>query len=219
MTSKTHYNLAILFILTIFIFGCETIPEGKKTPLPGEPVAYFPKMKVGDWWVLKMITRSQTLKQDIVHNKVINVSKDGSFVIESKIEKVGTYRLFYNNKMQLIMGIEISTGNRMKTIDPPSKPLNFPLFVGKKWKEHFWGKSVSGRTYEYDNFYTVKSIEMVNTKAGTFKAFKIEMINRIVNTASSGTEIYWYSPEIKAIVKAKPSWKPGTELLSYNVVK
>jgi hypothetical protein len=53
----------------------------------------------------------------------------------------------------------------------------------------------------------------------THKAFKIEMINRIVNTASSGTEIYWYSPEIKAIVKAKPSWKPGTELLSYNVVK
>jgi TolB-like protein len=65
----------------------------------------------------------------------------------------------------------------------------------------------------------VEKYETVSTKAGSFKSFKIKRYEYNVQLKIQNIEEYWYSPEIKRIVKSTPSWKYGSELISYSLAK
>ncbi|MBW2005774.1 MAG: caspase family protein, partial [Deltaproteobacteria bacterium] len=203
---KKYITFIFLFFFSLVLFvstGCETTPV-RLSPLPGEPVAHLPKMMVGDTWVLTDWSRKHGI--DTYTAKIVSVEPDGSFTVETKGEK--------SKKTQML-----NYDNRARQINPPSKANrhDFPLFVGKKWSDKYYGKSIDGSYYHYENDYIVKKYETVVTKAGTFKAFKIFQRPYLVETGSTATNEYWYSPEVKFVVKAKPSWKTGRELLSYQL--
>ena len=95
--------------------------------------------------------------------------------------------------------------------------LNFPLFVGKKWRETYSATSVEGRNYHYANKYKVAKINSIKTKAGKFKAFQIRKTHKITDGSKVHTENYYYAPDVKTIVRSKPSWRYGRELLNYEL--
>ncbi|MFC1815568.1 hypothetical protein ACFL0M_06380 [Thermodesulfobacteriota bacterium] len=59
----------------------------------------------------------------------------------------------------------------------------------------------------------------MSTKADQFDAFQIQKDQTNEDTNWEGEETYWYSPEVKRVVKSDPSWKEGFELLSYKLAE
>jgi len=203
---KKYYTVIGLFfsLLIMFsFFGCKTTPV-RLAPFSGDPVAKFPKMVVGDTWVYTDWSRKHGI--DTYTLKITYVEQDGGFTAERKGKKSKkTKKYNYDNKLM--------------QINPPhkAKHLSFPLFVGKKWSDKYRSKSKSGNYYDYKNDYIVKNYETVPTKAGSFRAFKIFQRQYNNTTGWTGTNEYWYAPEVKRTVKSNPSWKTGKELISYKL--
>lgn len=211
---KKFFKSIFLFFIPLalfFSFGCESTRAIRQTPLPGDPVAPFPKMMVGDSGVISDYSFKHGT--DIYHFKVIQVESDGSFLVEKKGEKEArpSYSR-YNNNYDRLVGESMEKGNVERRLD-------FPLFVGKKWKDGYHSRSTGGVYYDYTNDYVVDKYETINTKAGSFKSFKIKRYHYNVTNRSNYFEEYWYSPETKCIVKSIPSWKYGSELISYSLAK
>jgi TolB-like protein len=195
------YLLIFLFTLLLLI-GCSTTPV-RDTPLPGDPVAEAPKMQVGDSWVVEGY--SSKVGKDVFDYRVIEVDSDGDFVIEEIPQKTKHVSYIRYDK------------NFNRVDDKYGTYLNFPLFVGKQWKDKYRGPSTDGSYYNYRNTYKVVDIENIDTKAGKFLAFKILRNHYNVTKSGSAREIYWYAPDVKYVVKSKPSWRIGYELISYSL--
>lgn len=200
--SIIYISLFLASVAPFLSSGCETTQAVKKSPLPGDPVADFPKMTIGDSWMVSGY--SQKYGMDIYHRKVIEVEPDGAFLLEVKGEKGGRNDYRYNNRYERVGG----NGEKL---------LDFPLFVGKKWKDKYQDYSTSGVYSHYTNDYVVEKFETLDIKAGSFKAFRIKKYHYNIDRNSRFTEDYWYSPEAKCIVRSLPSWRYGLELISYTL--
>jgi hypothetical protein len=105
-------------------------------------------------------------------------------------------------------------------LGPEWKFYAFPLEVKKTWKFSAEGL-IRGKPQRYDVSVLVSALEDVPTKAGTFKAFKME---RTWSGAQGGqafhfTDVVWFAPSAKFPVKFQSSRagvKPG-ELSAYSV--
>ena len=62
-------------------------------------------------------------------------------------------------------------------------------------------KPLFSGTEDYLYSYRVLAVEEVKVKAGTFKAFKMEVVQK-AGYASAVTHI-WFSPEVKNLIKTK----------------
>jgi hypothetical protein len=94
------------------------------------------------------------------------------------------------------------------------KILNFPLTLGKQWKDLYqrdergtWGNMVA---FEYHETFRVLGWEEPEVHAGKFKALKLEYklehkwrdgIGWVSGIESKA--LYWYSPEVRNIVKCQ----------------
>jgi hypothetical protein len=105
-------------------------------------------------------------------------------------------------------------------LGPDWKFYAFPLQVKKTWT--FSAEALlRGKPQRFDVSVVVAALEDVQTKAGSFKAFKME---RTWTTAQAGqpstfTDIVWFAPSAKFPVKFQSSRagvKPG-ELTAYTV--
>jgi hypothetical protein len=102
------------------------------------------------------------------------------------------------------------SGKRVKNTGSLRNALDFPLSVGKGWKDRTSGTH-RGKFDNYDvSYFTeckVQGVEKVETPAGTFPSYKIRCLQRemgilqIEGRPGSGTVYYWYSPEVKNWVK------------------
>ena len=115
------------------------------------------------------------------------------------------------------------------------KILNFPLTLGKQWKDLFERNELfpvggMGSRAEYQETFRSLGWEEVEVRAGKFKAIKLEY--KIVRTfglapPSEYKAWYWYSPEVKNFVKCQygKGYSEGYdergdwELVSYELKK
>lgn len=101
---------------------------------------------------------------------------------------------------------------------PGWKWYDWPLELDKTWRLTAQGYS-RGNLNNYIVDFTVKKFEEVKTKAGTFKAFRIErawQANWSTFTGPSWGDTLWYAPEVKYAVKFK-SRNSEWELTSYTI--
>ena len=96
-----------------------------------------------------------------------------------------------------------SSGKKVKNASPLRKLFDFPMFVGKKWKDETRGiTSISKMEATFVSDFQIEGVEEVTTTAGTFKTFKIFYKQTIVSPPrGSGWVRYWYSPRVKMWVK------------------
>jgi hypothetical protein len=137
--------------------------------------------------------------------------------------------------------IQVINGNaRKKYSDTRKKILNFPLTVGKEWKDLYQQNEpgIDGMALvEYNETFRVLGWEEVEVRAGKFKALKMEYKIEPFEWSSLGCcprpeskAFFWYSPEAKNLVKchyekgyyegfgeagARKDW----ELVSYELKK
>jgi len=123
------------------------------------------------------------------------------------------------------------------------KILNFPLTLGKQWKDlyqrdEFIMRPSSGKApFEYRETFQVLGWEEVEVRAGKFNAIKLKYVIQPTHMGHAGPVAlpeskawYWYSPEVKNVVKcqyekgyiegigergARENW----ELVSYELKK
>ena len=87
--------------------------------------------------------------------------------------------------------------------------FNFPLDIGKSWKDNFVVKPAALGEQEktYLETFTVLGWEDVEVQAGKIKALKIEykqeMIEQPTGRPKEGKLWYWYSPDVKYMVKCQ----------------
>ena len=84
---------------------------------------------------------------------------------------------------------------------------NFPLDIGKTWKDQYTTKSTALGSQEmtYLETFTVIGWEEIVVQAGKFKALKLEYkqetVGQTAGRPKEGKAWYWYSPDVKCMVK------------------
>jgi DUF3108-like len=104
--------------------------------------------------------------------------------------------------------------------------LQFPLAVGKKWTTAYEMSARGGTRRVHRSEETkVAGIEQITTPAGTFRAFKIQRYEttsggrKKTSGDTIGTYTYYYSPEVRGLVKLSYESEGGAarsiELVKY----
>jgi len=162
----------------------------------GQDKIEAPVWNVADKWILS---------EDVVVT-VVNADKDSYTVkyLTSRgeltliCEKSSLNRLYYMGKDK-----PIKYERRNKRL------FNFPLNIGKTWKDQYITKQAALASQEttYLETFTVLGWEEIAVQAGKFKALKIEYKQETVGQTpgrpKEGKAWYWYSPDVKYIVKCQ----------------
>ena len=100
------------------------------------------------------------------------------------------------------------------------KLTQWPLEPGKKWHVEEYGL-FRGESVPYVIDCTVSAVQDVKTKAGTFKAYRIDRSWKIKvkqGTTPTWNDALWMAPDVKGLVKFESgSRAPSFELESYKV--
>jgi hypothetical protein len=174
-----------------------------------------PRFAVGDTWAFTDGRQIKVVKLD-----------DGGPVMTGSLRSCAACNVYYDRNLAI-----------RKVTDPEGKPVElaklgflplgpswkfyeFPLEVKKAWKFSAEGL-VAGKPGRYDVAVVVSALEEVKTKAGTFKAYKME---RTWSGSSGGTDfrftdVVWFAPSAKYPVKFESNRQgaQGGELSSYAV--
>jgi len=162
----------------------------------GQDKVEAPVWNVGDKW---------TLSDDVIIT-VANADQESYTVNyltprwEASVacEKSSLNRLYYMDR-----------DKRIKYEGRNKRLLNFPLHIGKTWKDQYIDKPAAKASQEitYVETFTVLGWEEVVTRAGKFKALKLEYKQETVGQTGSrpkeGKAWYWYSPDVKYMVKCQ----------------
>jgi hypothetical protein len=136
---------------------------------------------------------------------VINVKPDGSFTLESRNKGDNSiFNQYYDNQYRLVTEINLTTGQVSKSPSPPTLYLKFPLFVGSKWEQEFDARAGDGMIRTFKNSFTVEDFETVDVKGANIKAFRLVRSYIPKDGKIPLSTVYWYSPELKTIVKLMP---------------
>lgn len=176
--------------------------------------AEAPKFSVGDTWKLS----------DGREITVVSVTPEGSAVSG-----------FYVECPKCLLHWDDTRSTTIKATEADGTPVPFTrlngLFVGPNWKWYEWPLEVnktwrlSAQGYTRGNLqnvtidFTVKAYEDVKTKAGVFKAYRIERrwdMNWPGFRGSTWGDTVWYAPDVKWPVKVK-SRNSDWELTSYSL--
>jgi len=83
--------------------------------------------------------------------------------------------------------------------EPPTRPLQFPLEVGKSWESEYVVTAPLGSQFNGKMAARVVARERLSTPAGDLDTFKVEMKGRVATWAVNQT--LWYAPALDRIVR------------------
>jgi hypothetical protein len=198
--------------LVLALAGCSSVASG---PFP---VAQAPGYAVGDTWTLSN-PRGGAGNRNVV-SRVIDVQDDGTVVFTGGLGYIGGARRYRwkDGAVEEVGTREGDIAQRFVVLAGSGwQFLSFPLEVGKSWQFSKVGY-LSGRPHQFTIACRVWSYEDVETKAGTFQAFRItiEWTGQTPEARWSDTNVFRYAPAVKFIVKQR-SVNFNSELLSYDV--
>jgi len=155
-------------------------------PGAGDPVAEKPSYSEGEYWILLNKNKFKEIKHTFLREEEDSVifSLNGS-------DKTSSYHF----KAKL----------KRSPVGYPDPIIDFPLTTGKKWNYQFQRKQAKGPKMDRIRAdYKVEAYEPVTVPAGTFNAFKITSVSEATGrgiVTMPQKEQYWYSPDVKYIIK------------------
>lgn len=174
--------LSVLFLLSTISFGQDKAEQ--------------PAYKDGEYWHYRVERKN--------FQSSVSTRTDGEYEVRLINGEPRVYALVGGEKKGEVSGESVDALKRRLGNKDERENLQFPLFVGKKWKTAY---EVLGKvTLRHSVETEVKGFEEVTTPAGVFKAFKLERVDdNGRNNANYGT--YFYSPETRSIVKSTSETK------------
>lgn len=214
---RSRYSRVAAYLIGVVLGICG--PLAMVTPTGAQaPVAEAPAFQVGDEW---RYTDGAALRVVAVEGEQVVTTlspnqecpdcryyRDKNFTVIKVVDKDGKPVDYSRSD-----AFNSSVGLKM---------LDFPLEIGKQWASSRRDRSRStGRYYDYDETFKVEGYEEIQTKAGTFKAFKISLTQNNRAARWIGQATVWYSPDVKSMVKQEihtGGWtRPDLELTSYTL--
>jgi hypothetical protein len=160
--------------------------------LYGQDKVEAPVWNARDKWTWKN-ANGATLTSEVV-------KAEGNFYI---VKMEGDPDLYaYDKKTMNINLLLKEDGRRFKVDFYWRKVLDFPMFVGKSWKDTTFRKP-AGIDLEttFIHEFRIDGVENITTTAGAFKCYKIRLKLTNLRTHYTGWIYYWYSPEVKNWIK------------------
>ena len=161
--------------------------------LYGQDKAEAPVWNVGDKWMIsELVVTVVNADQETYTVKYLTSQGEVTFICD----KSSLNRLYYMGK-----------DKRIKYEGRNKRLFNFPLDIGKTWKDQYIVKPVGLGSQEmtYLETFTVLGWEEVAVQAGKFKAlkleYKLETVGQVAGRPKEGKAWYWYSPDVKYMVK------------------
>lgn len=199
------------FLLGVILIGCVSASVQQITPPPNVPIMERPVLYQGEKWDFE------------VRQYVWGWRRNARTVFVKQVDSLNGLRVYYMR--ELIPSfvpdplpwtiVRDSDLNAVAYLDPRNERVlkanvssfSWPLFVGREWK-------VDGqdelRQLSFYGRAKVEKYEIVATKAGTFRAFVVEIKGRLVDQTTghsySFSEIYWWAPEVKNYVRYEINW-------------
>jgi hypothetical protein len=156
----------------------------------GQDKVEVPVWNMGDKWKLTEDVTIMVVSADERYYGVKYLTGAGESILI--FEKSSLNRLYYMDK-----------DNRKPYELRNKRLLNFPLEIGKSWKDKYMTKGAL-KEYTYWETFTVLGWEDVQVQAGKFKTVKIEYKQANADEpAKEGKLWYWYSPDVKYMVKCQ----------------
>jgi hypothetical protein len=156
----------------------------------GQDKVVAPVWNIGDKWVLGESVTIVVANADESSYAVKYLTAGGESILI--FEKSSLNRLYSMEKDR-----RIPYEGRNKRL------FNFPLEISKSWKDRFTTKGTL-KEYTYSETFTVLGWEDVVVQTGKFKTLKIEYKQaRTDEPAKEGKLWYWYSPDVKYMVKCQ----------------
>jgi hypothetical protein len=162
----------------------------------GQDKVEAPVWNIGDKWSL---TGSVTIM-------VVNAD-ESSYAV--KYLTSGGESILINEKSSLNRLYAMDKDKRIPYEGRNKRLLNFPLNIGTSWKDRYTSKPAASGSKEYTclETFTVLGWEDIVVQAGKFKAIKIEykqeMIGQTAVRSKEGKAWYWYSPDVKYMIKCQ----------------
>jgi len=159
----------------------------------GQDKVEAPVWNMGDKWSL---TEDTTIM-------VVNADENGYTV---KYLTSGGESILIYEKSSLNRLYSMERDKRVKYEGRNKRLFNFPLDIGKSWKDKFTVKPAAFAAQEitYLETFTPLGWEDIVVQAGKFKTVKIEYKQaREGEPAKEGKLWYWYSPDVKYMVKCQ----------------
>ena len=162
----------------------------------GQDKVEAPVWNIGDKWSLTGDVTIMVVNADESSYAVKYLTAAGASILIN--EKSSLNRLYAMDKDK-----RIPYEGRNKRL------LNFPLNIGKSWKDKYTSRPApsSSKEYTYQETFTVLGWEDIVVQAGKFKAIKIEykqeMIGQTAARSKEGKAWYWYSPDVKYMIKCQ----------------
>ena len=172
-------SIRLIAVITYSFFGCSSVEPPLTQPPAGAVAGERPNLGIGETWVWTYGTE-----------KFVGTESD-NLVFEHNI----TSRRYRTKDLNLVKTVS-ARGEVTQLRDPHSGFLQFPLFVGKSWSHSYENNGVPRRSN-----WSVKAYEQIKVKAGTFMAFRVEGEDKRLDRPYGVLISYWYSPQVKAIVK------------------
>jgi hypothetical protein len=188
-------------VLGIFFVNCATEQKATLPTAISQEKCDAPIWNVGDYWRY----RYSDMKE---WQYTVERIEEDSYVVD---DYYGSYKNCFDRKTLRLLAHIDHKGDKKAVYSPWY--IDFPIYVGKKWKKMFTSPPSRGSSVDinYLNEYKVISHEDVTVPAGTFKAIKIELKQtNYGGKFAFGKAYYWYSPEIKYIIRIEyediPYW-------------
>jgi len=156
----------------------------------GQDKVEVPVWNIGDKWNIAGDVTIMVVNADESSYAVKYLTAGGESILI--FEKSSVNRLYVMDKDK-----RIPYEGRNKRL------FNFPLDIGKSWKDKFISKGAL-KEYTYLETFTVLGWEDIVVQAGKFKTVKIEYKQANADEpAKEGKLWYWYSPDVKYMVKCQ----------------
>ena len=203
--SSQRVFCAIGLVALLLISGCgePTTPVAwSNQPPSGGQVTQAPKFEVGELWIYNLKNYAGSGNDYEYTFEIKSVNQNGTVDVEYKNYETNKSSMQVWDKNHQRIGFRQKNGSINKTGNRGE--YSFPLWVGKRWTKEFRTSSTGGATNTYKRTYVVKGMELVDTPAGSFDAYKIWFSTQVVG-ASNAYYVghFWYAPEVKMNVKMK----------------
>ncbi len=154
----------------------------------GQDKVGVPIWNVGDKWKLTEDVTILVANADAGSYEVKYLTAGGESILI--FEKSSLNRLYVMDK-----------DKRLPYEGSNKRLFNFPLEIGKSWKDKFISKGAI-KEYTYLETFTPLGWEDIVVQAGKFKTVKIEYKqSNADDPAKEGKLWYWYSPDVKYMIK------------------
>jgi len=193
-----------VIICALFLFVSLTVPY---IGFSSEQTAERPNYSSGDHWIF--------INHKGKQKKIEFLREENNQYVFSKKKNI-----YSQEGTDVIRDFELTKVGNKRHKGYPGPIIKFPLKIGNKWDYTF--EKTKGKIYNKRATYTVESYEQLMVTAGKFWAFKIKSVVKPINAPRGKIWLpeityYWYSPDVKQIIKDQKQSGKYTELKEYNI--